>query len=168
MMEQGHETLKSIIEALYSGELRFKGTESHNILSDSAEEFEYIPTFTSFINTMNHFGIVELLKNYHDNSKAEDTMRKRYSILGYTQEWLLTSATLLDEPFKSELTNVERRILGGSVSNTPVSRIILLYNMGAYTKKNQYLLALKFRDIVNKMGYGELLTYNYELQRINS
>lgn len=168
VMKQGYETLKSIIEALYSGELRFKGTESYNTLSDSAEEFEYIPTFTSFINTMNHFGIVELLKNYHENSKEEDTMRKRYSILGYTQEWLLTSATLLDEPFKSGLTNVERRILGGSVSNTPVSRIILLYNMGTYTKKNQYLLALKFRDIVNKMGYGELLTYNYELQRINS
>ena len=153
-------TISDILNLLYNGKIK----------PDSII-FEYISSYKDILARLSLMGFEKLVSFKHTNTQQENTAKAKYEILGRGKDWLLNNATLNSEPFKSSLSDNDKRILiqddEDDIEDFVISAILTLYNNGYYKTEQELKAAEKFKNIILKIGYSEVLKFDYNLYRLN-
>ena len=156
MIEAGCETVLDIIKYLYEGKLQCDKTRTL--------DYKNIRYFLTGVD------LEEFLRVRHSNTPEElKTLGKR-ELIGKGEDWLLSKATvkeLLGSEFESS-TKLDELGLGWSQSaTTSMEQLIAYYNNGELYSGDIETI-LEFKNKMNSLGFGYLLTYNYILEFLNT
>ena len=155
LVDAGYITVEDIIIAIKKGKIM------NNANNDNKKQI-----YLSIIGILNVSGFGRFVRFKYQNTPAEKSRRTKNELLGYTKDWVINKALVEDTPFKQKFTDIERKQLTELSGDGSISYLINLCNNFNLTREWLKIMD-KFMLVIIWLGYGDLLTFNYNLYRLN-